>query len=63
MFTAAQKVITVKIVPQVDNSYWLYSTKIFEYYPDTQFKIYQDKDWQFPKHGIWQMFLDTLDNF
>lgn len=50
---------------QVDNSYWLYQiSKIFEYYPDTHFKIYQDKDWQFPKAwNLANVSLDTLDNF
>ena len=49
---------------QVDHSYWLYQiSKIFRYYPNTKFTIYQDKDWKFPKGWNYaNVSLDTLDN-
>ena len=44
----------------VDPRYWIYQIgKVFECYPNTQFKIYQDEDWQLPK--AWNKPNVTLD--
>jgi len=44
----------------VDPRYWIYQIgKVFECYPNTQFKIHQDEGWQLPK--AWNKPNVTLD--
>lgn len=49
---------------QVDHSYWIYQIeKIFQYFPEHQFIIYQTSDWKCPNQWNYpNVSLDTLDN-
>lgn len=48
----------------VDPKYWIYQIgRLFEYYKDKKFIIYQEQDWQRPK--LWKksnVVLDTINN-
>ena len=45
----------------VDPRYWIYQIgKVFECFPNTQFVIHQDKNWQLPKE--WKQSNVSLDN-
>ena len=48
----------------VDHSYWIYQiAKVFEWFPKTTFRIYNNKDWQLPKEwNLDNVSLDIIDN-
>lgn len=48
----------------VDPKYWIYQiAKVFEYFPETKFTVYNESDWIMPK--VWNnknVSLDTINN-
>ena len=48
----------------VDHSYWVYQiAKVFEWFPETTFRIYNTVDWNLPKEwNLANVSLDIIDN-
>ena len=48
----------------VDHSYWIYQiAKVFEWFPNKTFRIYNQKDWNMPKEwNLANVSLDIIDN-
>ena len=48
----------------VDHSYWVYQiAKVFEWFPNKRFRIYNHKDWNLPKEwNLANVSLDIIDN-
>ena len=48
----------------VDHSYWVHQiAKVFEWFPNNSFRIYNKEDWKLPKSwNLVNVSLDTLDN-
>ena len=48
----------------VDPSYWIHQIgMVFKYFPQTQFKIYQEPDWELPKAWTYpNVMVDTISN-